>query len=86
VTKAEKHAQLIDGAAGFGRRIAHSIKQAAITSGRSRSRIYKAIKDKELEAHKDGRATIVTDDELRRWVNAMPTIGRTRTSEVRHDA
>jgi hypothetical protein len=62
-------------------RIAHSPDQAAIVSGRSRSRIFKAIKDKELTACKDGKATIIEDDELRRWVKSMPTIGRAQ-SEV----
>jgi hypothetical protein len=82
VTNAEKHAQLIAGVTGLGGRIAHSPTQAAIASGRSRTRIFKAIKDKELIARKDGRATVILDDELRRWVNAFPT----KTVEARHDA
>jgi hypothetical protein len=27
-------------------------------------------------AHKDGKATIITPEELQRWVSAMPTVGR----------
>lgn len=68
------------------RSIAHRIPQAVRVSGRSRSRIFKAIKDKELTATKDGSATIITDAELRRWIDAMPTIGRAKTSESNSDA
>jgi hypothetical protein len=58
------------------RPIAHKIVQAAAVSGRPRTRIFGAIKNKELTAHKDGKATIVFDDELRRWMKTFPTIGR----------
>lgn len=67
------------------RRVAHSIAQAVAVSGRSRTRIFGAIKNKELQARKDGRATIIEDDELRRWIGTMPTIGRT-DMEARTDA
>jgi hypothetical protein len=50
--------------------------QAAAITGLTRTRIFAAIKAKELTAHKDGRATIITPDELRRFVGAFPTIGR----------
>ena len=56
--------------------IAYSPKGAATATGRSRSRIFKAIKDKELTARKDGKATLLEADELRRWVRSLPTIGR----------
>ena len=56
--------------------IAYSPQGAALATGRSRTRIFKAIKDKELVAHKDGRATLLEADELRRWVRSLPTIGR----------
>ena len=87
MTRSEKHRQLLDGGLPRenGSRVAYSIEQAALASGRSRSRIYLAIKNKELTAVKDGRATLVTDTELRRWVNSMPTIGRAH-SEVSTDA
>jgi hypothetical protein len=61
-------------------RIAYSPQGAALATGRSRTRIFKAIKDKELVAHKDGRATLLEADELRRWVRSLPTIGRERTT------
>ena len=56
--------------------ISYTPEQAAAATGRSRSRIYKAIKDKELTARKDGKATILEDAELRRWVHSLPSIGR----------
>ena len=44
--------------------------------GRSRTRIFNAIKDNELTARKDGKATLIEVEELRRWVRALPTRGR----------
>jgi len=60
--------------------IAYSPEDAATVTGRSRSRIFKAIKDKELTARKDGKATLLEDDELRQWVRSLPTIGRPTTA------
>jgi hypothetical protein len=59
--------------------IAYSPVGAALATGRSRSRIFKAIKNKELVARKDGRATLLEADELRRWVRSLPTISGTAT-------
>jgi excisionase family DNA binding protein len=56
--------------------ISYTPEQAALITGRSRSRIFKAIKDKELTARKDGKATLLERDELRRWVRSLPAIGR----------
>jgi len=56
--------------------IAYTPEDAAAVTGRSRSRIFKAIKDKELTARKDGKATVLEADELRRWVRTFPTVGR----------
>jgi excisionase family DNA binding protein len=58
------------------RRIAYTPVEAAAATGRTRTRIFKAIKDQELTARKDGRATLIEDSELQRWVRSMPTIGR----------
>jgi len=51
-------------------------EQAVVLTGRSRTRIFKAIKEKELTARKDGKATLLEVEELRRWVRTFPTIGR----------
>jgi len=56
--------------------IAYSPGDAAAVTGRSRSRIFKAIKDKELTARKDGKATVIETDELLRWLRSLPTRGR----------
>ena len=56
--------------------ISYTPEQAAVVTGRSRSRIFMAIKNKELSARKDGKATLLEADELRRWVHSMPIIGR----------
>ena len=56
--------------------ISYTPEQAAVVTGRSRSRIFKAIKDEELTARKDGKATLLEADELRRWVRSLPAIGR----------
>lgn len=56
--------------------ISYTPEQAAAVTGRSRSRIFKAIQKKELTARKDGKATLLEDTELRRWVSSLPTIGR----------
>jgi hypothetical protein len=84
--KSEKHHQLIAGVTGFAGQISYSPAQAAIATGRSRSRIFKALKDGELVAKKDGRATLIEAAELVRWVDAMPADGRTKKSEVRNHA
>jgi excisionase family DNA binding protein len=76
MTKSEKHHQLLAGVSGLGSCISYTPEQAAAVTGRSRSRIFKAIKDKELTARKDGKATLLEGDELRRWVRSLPTIGR----------
>lgn len=56
--------------------ISYTPEQAAAVVGRSRTRIFKAIKDEEITARKDGKATLLEADELRRWVRSLPTIGR----------
>jgi len=50
------------------------LKAAALT-GRNRDRIFRAIRDRELIARKDGKATLIEIEELRRWVKTMPVIG-----------
>lgn len=74
MTKSDNHN--LAGVAGLSDVISYTPEQAAAVTGRSRSRIFKAIKDGELTARKDGKATLLEGDELRRWVRSMPTIGR----------
>lgn len=72
MSKSEKHHQLLAGLAGMGACLAYSPETAAVVSGRSRTRIFLAIKNGELAAKKDGRATLIEADELRRWVRQLP--------------
>jgi len=55
--------------------VSYNPDAAAQATGRSRTRIFKAIKNRELVARKDGRATIIEASELRRWISTLPTIG-----------
>ncbi|OSI68876.1 helix-turn-helix domain-containing protein [Bradyrhizobium canariense] len=57
-------------------KISHTPEEAAAATGRSRSRIFKAIKNGELVARKDGKATLLEDAELRRWISSLPVIAR----------
>jgi hypothetical protein len=53
-----------------------SIEDAPKITGLSRTRIFDAVRKKELMARKAGRSTIIEIDELRRWVKSFPTKGR----------
>jgi hypothetical protein len=49
---------------------------AAESTGFSRTRIFNAIRDRELTARKDGKATVIETAELVRWIRTLPTRGR----------
>jgi len=55
--------------------LAYSPDAAAKASGRSRTRIYRAIGNRELTARKDGKRTLIERSELIRWIKAMPVMG-----------
>jgi len=57
-------------------RVGYTPAEAAEVTARTRTRIFEAIRRGELMAHKDGKATIITPEELQCWVSAMPTVGR----------
>ena len=59
------------------KRIAYRPREAADAGYGTRTGIFNAIKNKKLTAHKVGRATIIFDDELRRWLSTFPVVGRT---------
>ncbi|WP_439365503.1 helix-turn-helix domain-containing protein [Bradyrhizobium sp. DASA03005] len=61
-------------------KLAYTPEEAAAATGRSRTRIYKAVRDKELTARKDGKATIFEASELQRWLRTLPSIGREATA------
>jgi hypothetical protein len=47
-------------------------EEAAIASGRTRTRIFEAINSGELQARKDGKAVIIEVPELQRWIRTFP--------------
>jgi excisionase family DNA binding protein len=53
---------------------------AAASTGFSKTRIFQAIRNGELTARKDGKATVVETDELLRWLRSLPTRGRRSTA------
>lgn len=52
-------------------RIAYTLQDAAAVTGYSKTRIYAALRDKELQARKDGNATLIESAELERWANSQ---------------
>lgn len=56
--------------------LSYTPAQAAIVTGRSRTRIFEALKNKELSGRKDGKATLIEACELLRWIRSMPVVGR----------
>lgn len=57
-------------------KLAFRIEEAADLSGIGRTTLYAAIKSGDLTAHKCGRRTIVLFDDLRRYLNRLPTVAR----------
>jgi hypothetical protein len=57
-------------------RISLTPDDAAIATGFARTRIFNAIRDGELTARKDGKATVIETTEILRWVRSMPARGR----------
>jgi excisionase family DNA binding protein len=50
-----------------------NLKQAVEVTGLTRSHLYEAMKRGELSARKAGRRTIIMADELRRYVESLPS-------------
>lgn len=63
-------------AAGPDETLAYKPGRAAQVSGRSRARIYRAIKDRKLPARKDGASTLILRSDLERWLKNLPEIGQ----------
>jgi hypothetical protein len=53
-------------------KIAHTVPEAALASGLSRSTLYIAIRQGVLRAKKCGTRTIILDTELRRFLRGLP--------------
>jgi hypothetical protein len=60
--------------AAAGRKIAHTIPEAVLASGLSRSLLYLAIGRGELRARKCGARTVILDSDLRRFLRNLPAL------------
>jgi excisionase family DNA binding protein len=60
---------------GVSGRLAYSIRQATEACGLSRSALYVAIARGDLRAVKLGRRTVILEQDLARFLGALPTIG-----------
>lgn len=54
--------------------LAYTISQTCVLSHLSRTTVYDAIKKKELRAVKRGRRTLVLAEDLRHWLEGMPSL------------
>jgi excisionase family DNA binding protein len=52
--------------------LSHRIDRVVEITGASRTKVYEALKRGELEAVKFGRATLVLDASVRRWLASLP--------------
>lgn len=57
-------------------KISFTPSEAATATGFSKTRIFGAIRDQEMTARKDGKATVIESTELLRWLRSLPTKGR----------
>ena len=58
-----------------GRRVAHSITETCSLTGLGRDAVYGAIRAGHLVARKLGRRTLITDDDLRQFLDGLPRAG-----------
>jgi excisionase family DNA binding protein len=54
--------------------IAYTIKEACTASRTGRTTLYSAIRRKDLVARKLGKKTLILEEDLRRWIEHLPTI------------
>jgi uncharacterized protein with von Willebrand factor type A (vWA) domain len=56
--------------------VAYSLPDAARIAGVSRTRIFDAVRRRELTIRKAGRSSIVTHGDLIDWINSLPVKGK----------
>lgn len=54
--------------------LVYTIAEACAAARAGRTAIYAAIREGALAAHKRGRKTLILTEDLRRWVENLPTI------------
>jgi excisionase family DNA binding protein len=57
-----------------GSALAHSVLEACAIARSGRTTLYQAIRSGALRAVKRGRRTLILDDDLRRWVQSLPSV------------
>ena len=57
-------------------RLAVTIDDAPKVVGVKRTRIFEAVRSREITIRKAGRSSIIEVAELQRWINSLPTKGR----------
>jgi excisionase family DNA binding protein len=60
--------------------IAYTIDEACRASGVGRTRLYAALRGRELRARKHGKRTIILADDLRQWLEALPAYAPARAA------
>ena len=65
--------------------LAYSIPEACAAASIGRSALYEEIKSGRLRAVKSGRRTIITDRDLRSWVENLPEITASVPSKPQQD-
>jgi excisionase family DNA binding protein len=66
--------------------LAVTIDDAARISARNRRRIYDAIKNGDLPALKDGRATLILMSDIEKWLGNLPRIAPRASMQPEHAA
>ena len=54
--------------------IARTVKEACEVSRTGKTTLYGAIRHGDLVARKLGKKTLILEDDLRRWIEQLPTI------------
>jgi excisionase family DNA binding protein len=54
--------------------LAHSVSEACAIACAGRTALYEAIRSGALRAVKRGRRTLILDDDLRRWLESLPSV------------
>ena len=65
--------------------LAYHIREAAVVAKVGRTALYEAISSGKLRAVKRGRRTLILSADLRRWLEALPTVTlKSLTNARRH--